>query len=126
VGGAPAGWNGSIGSLLPVNVTGLASVDSVELSPITISLSDGETFALNPAVTGLGFLDPTSSLSNTSITANSQSKVTAFLSAASPDATGSAGAKPSAEFAYLVMIGGGLLFFGARRKVFSNISANRA
>jgi hypothetical protein len=126
VGGAPVESNGSVANLGPVNVTGLASVDSVDLSPITISLSDGETFALNPTVNGLGFLGLSNSPSSSSITANSQSNVTGFLSAASPDTTGSTSAKPSAEFAYAVMIGGGLFLFGARRKVFSNISASRA
>lgn len=97
-------------------------------APITVTLSDGETFTASPAVNGNLFLGLSSATPITSFalstTAGTQVQLTDFFAGtsnqpATPDA-------PAAEVATAVMIGSGLLFFGGCRKIFSNVSAVKA
>lgn len=100
VSGAPANCSMNLDSLELIDANGLeASEDtSLEFSvPYDGAFTLDQTTTEVPAVITAGF--------KTSV---------------------SAPATPSAEAAATAMIGSGLLFFGARRKVFSNISANRA
>jgi hypothetical protein len=97
-------------------------------APVTMTLSDGESFTLNPAVNGNIFVGFSSATPITSFvlstTAGSQVALTDFLAALSNE-PGNAPSAPAAEVATAVMIGSGLLLFGARRKVFSNLSKPR-
>jgi hypothetical protein len=92
-------------------------------APITLSLSDGETFTLNPAVNGSVFLGLSSTTSITSFvlstTSGSQVELTDFFAAASNETSGTPA--PATEVTTAFMIGSGLLLFVLRRK-FSNPS----
>jgi hypothetical protein len=94
-------------------------------APITITLSDGETFTANPAINGTAFVGLSSATPITSFVlstaSGSQVQLDDFFAGvsnqpAAPDA-------PAAEVATALMIGGGLLLLGGIRKVYSNISA---
>ncbi len=94
-------------------------------SPITVTLSDGESFTANPAVNGAVFLGISSATPITSFvvkTSNgSQVELTDFFAGASNEPA----TAPTAEVTTALMIGTGLLVFGARRRVFSNLSRAR-
>jgi hypothetical protein len=106
---------GLTGFLLGLGVTGNAA-------PVTITLSDGETFTANPALNGSFLLGLSSATDITSFTLTTSSgsavNLTDFYAADSSE-TGTA---PAAEVTTALMIGSGLLFFGVRRKVFSGLA----
>ncbi len=83
-------------------------------SPITVTLSDGETFSASPAVNGnifLGFSSTTPITSFTLSTANGSAiELTDFQAAESSQPA------PAAEVTPLLMVGGGLLAFLMRRR----------
>jgi hypothetical protein len=97
-----------------------------ESAAITLTLSDGESFALDPAVNGSVFLGLSSATPITSFvlstTAGSQVELNDFFGAASNESSGGTAPAPTLEVATAIMVGTGLLFFGARRKVFSNLT----
>jgi hypothetical protein len=86
---------------------------------VTLSLSDGETFTLNPAVNGSVFIGLSSATPITSFvlstTSGAQVEMNDFLAAVSNQPAGTQ--SPAAEVATALMIGSGLLFFVARRKL---------
>jgi hypothetical protein len=91
-------------------------------SPITITLSDGETFTANPAVNGdvfVGFSSGTAITSFTLTTSNGSVIELTDFDAGNSNQPASA---PAGEVTTALMIGTGLLIFGARRRVFSNLS----
>lgn len=96
-------------------------------APVQVTLSDGEAFTLNPAVGGTVFLGLSSATPITSFvlstTAGTTVDLTDFFAATSGEPAAQAPA-PAAEVATALMIGTGLLFIGARRKVFSNLTRN--
>jgi hypothetical protein len=98
-------------------------------APITITLSDGETFTANPAVNGLAFVGLSSSTPITSFVLTTSSgssvQITDFFAAISNEPASDPDA-PAAEVTTALMIGTGLLAFGARRRVFSNLSRRLA
>ena len=101
---------------------------SENAAPVTLTLSDGEVFTFNPTLggsllEGLSSATPITSFV-LSTTAGSKVELTDFLASMSNE-PGDAPTSPAAEVATAVMIGSGLLFFGARRKVFSNLTKNR-
>ena len=92
-------------------------------APITVTLSDGESFTSSPSVNGAAFLGLSSATPITSfvLTTSSGSTVelTDFYAGNSNEPAGTA---PAAEVTTALMIGSGLLIFGARRRMFSNHS----
>ena len=93
-------------------------------APVTVTLSDGEhyTTTLSPGTsTFVGFSSstPISSVSLTTVS-GSQVQLSDFYFGTSNDT--STPTAPAAEVTTALMIGSGLLLFGARRKVFSNFS----
>jgi hypothetical protein len=111
---------GLTGFMLGLGISGKAA-------PITVTLSDGETFTENPTVGGAMLLGLSSATDITSFTLTTTSgstvELTDFLAGNSNEPAGTA---PAAEVTTALMIGSGLLLFGARRKVFSNRSNSRA
>jgi hypothetical protein len=94
-------------------------------APITITLSDGESFVVNPALNSsilVGFSSATP-ITQILLSTNNGSQValTDFLGAVTNE-PGTTADTPSAEVATAFLIGGGLLLIGARRKVFSNLT----
>jgi len=115
---------GLTGFLLGVGESGTAA-------PITLTLSDGETFTLNPPVGGNTFTGFSSTTPITSFvmstTSGSLIELTDFFAGMTTQtAGGTMAGSPTAEVATALMIGSGLLIIGARRKVFSNITRRRA
>jgi hypothetical protein len=104
--------------LLGIGITGNAA-------PVTITLSDGESFTVDPAVNGntiVGFSSATAITSFTLATsAGTAVELTDFFAANSNEPANTPSA-PAAEVTTALMIGSGLLLFGARRRVFSNLS----
>jgi hypothetical protein len=98
-------------------------------APITITMSDGETFTVSPAVNGNAFIGFSSATAITSFslsTLNGSSvNLTDFLTGMSNEPADT-GSSPTAEVATALMIGSGLLFFGGCRKVYSNLSTAKA
>jgi hypothetical protein len=91
-----------------------------------MTLSDGEIFTFNPTVggtvnAGLSSATPITSILLTT-TAGSQIELTDFLAAVSNQPADTTPPAPAAEVATILMIGSGLLFLGAGRKVYSNLS----
>jgi len=88
-------------------------------SPITVTLSDGETFSVSPGVNGdvfLGFSSSTAITSFTlSTTGGSNIELTDFNAGASSEP------EPAAEVTTFAMIGSGLLFFLSRRRIVSSL-----
>ncbi len=103
---------------LGVGISGTAA-------PVQVTLSDGEAFTLNPALGGTVFLGLSSATPINSFVLSTASGATVdltdFFAATSGEPGGQAPA-PAAEVATALMIGTGLLFIGAKRKVFSNLS----
>jgi hypothetical protein len=97
-----------------------------ESATVTLTLSDGESFALDPAVNSSVFFGLSSATPITSFvlstTAGSQVELTDFFGAASNESSGGSTPAPTFEVATAIMVATGLLFFGARRKVFSNLT----
>jgi len=93
-------------------------------SPITVTLSDGETFTASPGVNGAIFLGLSSQTVITSFTLTTSSgaavELTDFFAGVSNEPASAPA--PAAEVTTALMIGTGLFVFGARRRVFSNIS----
>ncbi len=112
---------GLTGFLLGVGISGNAS-------PVTVTLSDGEVFTLNPSVGSNVFLGLSSATPITSFVLStatgSQVELSDFFAAVSNQPADTPA--PTAEVATALMIGTGLLFFGARRKVFSNLTSLKA
>jgi len=96
-------------------------------SPITVTLSDGETFTASPAVNGTVYLGLSSQTAITSFTLKSSSgaaiELTDFYAGISNEPASAPA--PAAEVTTALMIGTGLFVFGARRRVFSNLSRGR-
>jgi hypothetical protein len=94
-------------------------------APVTVTLSDGEVFTASPSVNGNVLLGLSSATAITSfvVTTSSGSTVqlTDFFAGTSNEPADTPTA-PAAEVTTALMIGSGLLFFGARRRVFSNFS----
>ena len=107
---------GLTGFLLGIGISGNAA-------PVTVTLSDGETFTANPAVNGSVLLGLSSATDITSFTLTTASgsavDLTDFYAA---DSNEPADTAPTAEVATALMIGTGLLLIAARRKVFSTFS----
>ena len=98
-------------------------------APITITMSDGETFTVSPPVNGTTFIgfssaSPITSFSLSTLNGSSVN-LTDFLASMSNE-PGSTGDSPAAEVATALMIGSGLLFFGGCRKVYSNLTTAKA
>jgi len=93
-------------------------------SPITVTLSDGETFSVSPGVNGNQFIGFSSATAITSFTLTTASgsniELTDF------DAGASSQPEPAAEVTTLSMIGSGLLFFFARGRKFSSLFRTKA
>lgn len=96
-------------------------------SPITVTLSDGETFTASPAVNGTVYLGLSSQTAITSFTLQTSSganiELTDFFAGVSNESASAPA--PAAEVTTAIMIGTGLLLFGARRRVFSNLSRSK-
>ncbi len=92
-------------------------------APVTITLSDGETFIASPTVGGIlvwGFSSSTDITSFTlSTTSGTSIDLADFYAGTS---TETAAETPTVELATAIMVGSGLVLLGARRKVFSNLS----
>ena len=105
---------------------------STGATPLTLSLSDGESFAISSGLFGIAVSHPVSSFALTT-TAGSQAVIDDFWfgnSALTQDSSGPGGSTPpgdvtpSAEGASLVlMAGGALILFGAWRKFGSPLEA---
>lgn len=111
---------GLTGFLMELGVNGTQA-------PITITLSDGETFTASPTANGgvawIGLSSGTSITSiNLSTTSGSRVEVVDFLAGNSSEPAQA----PAVEVATALMIGSGLLVIGGVRKVFSNVSASAA
>jgi len=93
-------------------------------SAITVTLSDGETFTVSPSVNGTVYLGLSSQTAITSFTLKSSSgtniELTDFFAGVSNEPASAQA--PAAEVTTALMIGTGLFIFGARRRVFSNLS----
>lgn len=104
-----------------VGITGNAA-------PISIKLSDGETFTASPTVGGLATIGLSSGTAITSFTlstaSGSQVQLADFYAGIStqPADVGT----PTVECATAIMIGSGLILFGGCRKVYSNFSGRNA
>jgi hypothetical protein len=83
-------------------------------SPITVTLSDGETFTANPGVNGDEFLGFSSATAVTSFTLTTSDGSAVELVDFQAGDTGEPA--PAAEVTPLLMVGGGLLAFLWRRK----------
>ncbi len=107
--------------------TATASEEVGILNLTQLSVVDGEKFTLTPAINGTVFLGLPSATPVTAYVTStkeeSQVELADFYGAAS-NQTSEPKSTPAAEVATAVMIGSGLLIFGARRKVFSNLSRN--
>jgi hypothetical protein len=92
-------------------------------SPITIALSDGETFTANPGVNGDLFLGFSSATAITSFTLSTTggSSAGSSIELTDFDAGASSQPEPAAELTTGIMIGSGLLFFLARGRKFSSL-----
>jgi hypothetical protein len=95
-------------------------------SPITVTLSDGETFTANPAANGAVFLGFSSATPITSFVLKTSNGSQVELTDFDAGGTNQTASAPAAEVTTALMIGTGLLIFGARRRVFSNLSRSRA
>jgi hypothetical protein len=121
-----------------VNVSSVAGVTGIMLgvgengsaSPITVTLSDGETFTINPTVGGTTLIGFSSSTTITSVylsTAAGSAVVLDDLLAGVSNLPASTGpTSPASECATILLIAGGLVFLGAKRKIFSNVTASHA
>ncbi len=121
-----------------VNVSSLSGVTGIMLgvgetgsgSPITVTLSDGETFTIDPTVGGTTLLGFSSSTTITSVyltTAAGSAVVLDDLLAGVSNIPASTGpSSPASECATILLISGGLVFLGAKRKIFSNVTASQA
>jgi hypothetical protein len=109
--------------------TAAASEGAGALLLTQLSVVDGETFTLTPAINGTVFLGLSSATPVASYVmstkAESQLELADFYGAAS-NQTSQTKSTPAAEVATAVMIGSGLLIIGARRKVFSNLSRSQS
>jgi len=85
-------------------------------NPITVTLSDGETFSVTPGVNGDVFLGFSSAAAITSFTLSTASG--SYIELTDFDAGTSSEPQPAAEVTPLLMIGSGLLFFLARGRKF--------
>ncbi len=106
---------GLTGFMLGVGISGKAA-------PVTVTLSDGETFTESPAVGGYVLLGLSSATDITSFTLTTTSGSTVELTDFFEGNSNEPASAPAAEVATALMIGTGLLLIGARRKVFSNFS----
>ena len=121
-----------------VNVSSVSGVTGIMLgvgetssaSPITVTLSDGETFTINPTVGGTTLIGFSSSTPITSVylsTAAGSAVVLDDLLAGVSNLPASTGpTSPASECATILLIAGGLVFLGAKRKIFSNVTASHA
>jgi hypothetical protein len=111
---------GLTGMLLGLGISGNAA-------PVTVTLSDGESFTVNPAVDGSVLLGLSSATNITSFTLTTTSgsavDLTDFYAA---DSNQTDSGSPTAEVATALMIGTGLLFIATRRKVFCAFSKAQA
>jgi hypothetical protein len=88
-------------------------------NPVTVTLSDGETFGVSPGIDGDAFLGFSSTTPITSFTLTTASgsniELTDF------DAGDASQPAPAAEVTPFAMIGSGLLFFLARRRILQGL-----
>jgi hypothetical protein len=108
--------------LLGIGITGSAA-------PVTITLSDGETFTVNPNVNATSFFGYSSSAPITSVfisTTSGSAVVLDDLWAGISNVPADTPSSPAAECATILLIAGGLVFIGAKRKIYSNVTAAQA
>jgi hypothetical protein len=129
--GASDGTGGvNVSSVSGVTGIMLGVGETVSASPITVTLSDGETFTINPTVGGTTLIGFSSSTPITSVylstVAGSAVVLDDLLAGVSnlPASTGPS--SPASECATILLIAGGLVFLGAKRKIFSNVTASHA
>jgi hypothetical protein len=113
---------GVTAGLLGIGITGSAA-------PVSITLSDGEMFTINPNVNGTSFFGYSSSAPITSVfvsTASGSAVVLDDLWAGVSNVPADTPSSPAAECATILFIAGGLVFVGAKRKIYSNVTAAQA
>jgi hypothetical protein len=126
-----ADGTGGLNVSSPSGVTGLmlGVGESGSASPITVVLSDGETFSISPAVGGMALIGFSSSAPITSVylsTAAGSAVVLTDLLAGVSSLPADAPSSPASECATILLIAGGLVFLGAKRKIFSNVTSSHA